>query len=124
MAHESIDMIFRILAFAFGAAFVANALYAYWRLSRFARAKAGFHKKLAISEIEIARRVFRPDFESRRAELQELVEMVDEEFGSELSSNRREIYWLRMLVRTLQEEREWLASLLGPAHETQEDQAA
>lgn len=75
-------------------------------------------------EIDIARRVFRPDFESRRAELQELIAWVKKEFGSDLSKNTREIYWVRALARTLEEEREWLASLLGPAQEAQEDQAA
>ena len=86
------------------------------------------HVKTLVStagqEIDIARRVFRSDFEDKRTELQELVKWVGQQFGSDLAKNTREIYWLRMLVRTLQDEREWLASLLGSSKDSQEDQAA
>jgi len=67
----------------------------------------------AEQEIGIARSVFRPDFEAKRAELQELIEWVREQFGAELAKNTRELYWIRALVCTLEEEQEWLATMGG-----------
>ncbi|MBI4121434.1 MAG: hypothetical protein HY470_00555, partial [Candidatus Ryanbacteria bacterium] len=67
----------------------------------------------AEQEIGTARRVFQADFEEKRRELEEFVGWVRQEFGADLSKNTREIYWIRMLLRILEEECLWLATVGG-----------
>ncbi len=73
------------------------------------------HVMAAANKIKEARLVFSPAFEARAAALRDVVLRVEHVFGARLRAHSQEMFWIRMLLRELDAERRWLATLLGRA---------
>ncbi|KKU48627.1 hypothetical protein A3H10_04830 [Candidatus Uhrbacteria bacterium RIFCSPLOWO2_12_FULL_46_10] len=69
--------------------------------------------RVAVDKIREARLVFSPEFEARSTALRDVILRVEDVFGARLRMQTQEMFWIRILLRELDAERRWLATLLG-----------